>query len=184
MLAFLAAKRLSLTVGVALGFAVAMAIGTAGTAAAQGAVRIVALGASNTYGKGVSRAQAYPAQLQALLKQRGVSAVVTNAGINGDTTGGMLARLSTAVPAGTKLVILQPGGNDRRAGSEGARASNIASIRSQLSARGVTVVMMENSALQSVPRGERAADGIHFTPRGYAILAQNVLPQVLAAIGK
>lgn len=186
MLAFLAAKRLSLTIGVALGFAVAMAagIGTTGTAAAQGSVRIVALGASNTYGKGVSRSQAYPAQLQALLKQRGINAVVANAGINGDTTGGMLARLSTAVPSGTKLVILQPGGNDRRAGSEGGRASNIASIRSQLSARGVTVVMMENNALQAVPASERAADGIHFTPRGYAILAQNVLPQVLAAIGK
>jgi hypothetical protein len=35
-----------------------------------------------------------------------------------------------------------------------------------------------------VPSGERAADGIHFTPRGYAILAQNILPQVLTAIGK
>jgi acyl-CoA thioesterase-1 len=153
----------------------AAGLATSGTAVAQGSVRIVALGASNTYGKGVSRAQAYPAQLQGLLKQRGVSAVVVNAGINGDTTGGMLARLSSAVPAG---------GNDRRAGGEGERASNIAKIRSQLSARGVTVVMMENSALAAVPSSERAADGIHFTPRGYAILAQNILPQVLAAVGK
>src|SRR5687767_3158214 len=63
-------------------------------------VRIVALGASNTNGKGVSRSQAYPAHLQGLLKQKGVNAVVSNAGIDGDTTGGMLARLGSAVPAG------------------------------------------------------------------------------------
>jgi acyl-CoA thioesterase-1 len=37
--------------------------------AAQAAT-VVALGASNTYGKGVSRGQAYPAQLEALLRAR------------------------------------------------------------------------------------------------------------------
>jgi acyl-CoA thioesterase-1 len=118
------------------------------------------------------------------LKQRGVAATFTNSGINGDTTGGMLARLSSAVPSGTKVVILQPGGNDRRRGGEGDRSANIAKIRSQLSARAVTVLMMENSAFAAVPQSERAADAVHFTPRGYAILAQNILPQVLAAIGK
>jgi acyl-CoA thioesterase-1 len=60
--------------------------------AAQAAT-VVALGASNTFGKGVSRGQAYPAQLEALLRARGLNARVVNAGINGDTTGGMLARL-------------------------------------------------------------------------------------------
>ncbi|RPI36900.1 MAG: esterase [Hyphomicrobiaceae bacterium] len=147
-------------------------------------VRIVALGASNTNGKGVSRSQAYPAHLQALLKQKGVDGVVTNAGIDGDTTGGMLARLGSAVPAGTQVVILQPGGNDKRRGQEGQRAGNIAKIRSQLVARGVKVIVMENDAFRAVPQSERAADGQHFTPRGYAILAQNILPQVLAAVGK
>ena len=122
-------------------------------------VRIVALGASNTNGKGVSRSQAYPAHLQALLKQKGVDAVVTNAGIDGDTTGGMLARLGSAVPAGTQVVILQPGGNDKRRGQEGQRAGNIAKIRSQLVARGVKVIVMENDAFRAVPQSERAADG-------------------------
>ena len=82
--------------------------------AANAQVEIMALGASNTYGKTVGRGEAYPAQLQTMLRSRGISASVSNAGINGDTTGGMLARLSQAVPAGTQLVILQPGGNDRR----------------------------------------------------------------------
>jgi len=38
--------------------------------------------------------------------------------------------------------------------------------------------------LQALPPGERASDGIHFTPKGYAILAERILPQVLAAVGK
>lgn len=152
--------------------------------AAEAQVRIVALGASNTYGKTVSRPEAYPAHLQALLKARGVSATVANAGINGDTTGGMLARLSSAVPAGTQLVILQPGGNDRRKGEAGSTESNVAAIRSQLAARGVKVVMMPNSMFRAVPQAERHSDGQHFTARGYAILAQNILPEVLAALGR
>jgi acyl-CoA thioesterase-1 len=155
---------------------------TAQTASAQ--TRIVALGASNTYGKTVSRGEAYPAQLQALLRARGVSATVSNAGINGDTTGGMLARLSSAVPNGTQLVILQPGGNDKRKGQAGSTERNVAAIRSQLAARGIKVVMMPNSMFREVPQSERHPDGQHFTARGYAILAQNILPQVLSALGR
>ena len=37
------------------------------------AATVVALGASNTYGKGVQRDQAYPAQLEAVLRSRGYS---------------------------------------------------------------------------------------------------------------
>jgi len=41
------------------------------SAALADAATVVALGASNTFGKGVSRSQAYPAQLEALLRARG-----------------------------------------------------------------------------------------------------------------
>lgn len=153
-------------------------VSAAGQASAQ--VKIVALGASNTFGKTVSRPQAYPAQLQALLKQRGVNATVSNAGINGDTTAGMLARLGSAVPNGTQLVILQPGGNDRRKGG----ADRTSEIRSRLSARGIKVVMMPNSMFGALPQSERHPDGMHFTARGYALLAQQILPQVLSALGR
>src|ERR1700722_13988262 len=77
------------------------------------AATIVALGASNTAGKGVSSSEAYPAQLEAILRARGLSVTVVNAGISGDTTEGMLGRLDQAVPDGTSAVILQPGGNDQ-----------------------------------------------------------------------
>jgi acyl-CoA thioesterase-1 len=154
-----------------------------GPALAQ-STTIVALGASNTRGQGVSPSQAYPAQLQALLKSRGISARVINAGVNGDTTGGMLARLDRAVPAGARVVILQPGGNDARKGQAGKTAGNIAQIRSRLAARGVNLVMMDNSYLQAVPASERQSDRIHLTPAGYARLAAAILPHVVAALGK
>jgi acyl-CoA thioesterase-1 len=98
------------------------------------AATIVALGASNTYGKGVSRNEAYPAQLEALLRARGHDMRVINAGINGDTTGSMASRLDTVVPEGTNLVILQLGGNDRRKGEGAATAGNFSAIESRLGA--------------------------------------------------
>ena len=68
------------------------------------AATVVALGASNTYGKGVARNEAFPAQLEAILRAKGLNVNVINAGINGDTTEGMLQRLDSVVPNGTKAI--------------------------------------------------------------------------------
>src|SRR5665647_2716997 len=116
-----------------------VAILAASNFAAQpaGAATVVALGASNTYGKGVARNQAFPAQLEAILRAKGFNVRVINAGINGDTTEGMLRRMDHVVPNGTGAVILQPGGNDGRKGSP----DRTAEIRSRLSARGIQVIM-------------------------------------------
>src|SRR5437016_235203 len=84
--------------------------------AANADTKIVALGASNTAGFGASFGQSYPAQLEAMLKANGYKVQVVNAGIPGDTTRGMLARLDASVPADARIVILQPGGNDLRFG--------------------------------------------------------------------
>ena len=95
--------------------AVVLLLGLSTAAHAQSAsVRIVALGASNTEGFGVSTWEAYPARLQELLRARGIDAEVINAGLSGDTTAGMLARLDAFLLDGTHLLILQPGGNDAR----------------------------------------------------------------------
>jgi acyl-CoA thioesterase I len=151
---------------------------------AQTAVRIVALGASNTDGWGVDRAEAYPAQLQTMLRARGIDATVRNAGMPGDTTGGMLARLGSWLADDVRLVILQPGTNDERMGLMAERASNIAKIRAELDARNVKLIVVENSVLDALPRTELRGDNIHFTPAGYAMLAERLLPEVLAALGK
>lgn len=157
--------------------------------AQQGGPLIVALGASNTEGRGrgrfnggVNRGEAYPAQLEAMLRASGIRASVRNAGIAGDTTGGMLARLDRAVPKGTKVVILQPGGNDARRGiDEGAAAANVAEIRRRLEARGINVIMLE--ALGRIGgRENRDPDGMHFNAAGHRAFAEWLLPQVQSAL--
>jgi acyl-CoA thioesterase-1 len=141
------------------------------------AATIVALGASNTYGKGVARNQAYPAQLEAILRAKAAHIRVVNAGINGDTTEGMLRRLDRAVPNGTSAVLLQPGGNDRRKGS----ADRTAEIQSRLGTRGIPVVLLGNNMLQGLPH---QPDGQHLTPEGYHMLAKAVASQVEGIIGR
>ena len=87
-------------------------------------IQIVALGASGTYGQGVSRNEAYPAQIEAMMKAEGYSIRVKNEGINGDTTADMLNRLDSCIPTETQIVILQPAGiNDRRAASKMKRGA-------------------------------------------------------------
>ncbi|MFB6421159.1 MULTISPECIES: GDSL-type esterase/lipase family protein [Bradyrhizobium] len=144
--------------------------------AAQAAT-VVALGASNTAGKGVSSEQAYPAQLEALLRGRGLDVRVVNAGVNGDTTGGMMARLESAVPKGTKVVILQPGGNDARKGG----ADHTGEIKARLAQMGVKVIMLPNGMFRGKPH---QPDGIHLTPEGYRMLAQQLAGPVAGALGR
>src|SRR3979411_2973435 len=106
--------------------------------------QIVALGASSTAGYGVGAAAAFPAQLEAILRAKGRPMSVSAAGVSGDTTGGMLARLSNAVPEGTKIVILQFGGNDFRQNNPPAmRQANIASIQQELRKRGIRIVQAD-----------------------------------------
>src|SRR3954452_4771986 len=73
---------------------------------------IVALGDSNTQGYGVSLQDAFPARLEALLRASGKPVRVVNAGVMGNTLGGLLARVDSQVPPGTRLVIVQGGFND------------------------------------------------------------------------
>jgi len=145
-------------------------------------VNIVVLGASNTYGKGVARGAAFPAQLQAMLKAKGYDVRVSNAGINGDTTGGMLRRLNSAVPASTQIVILQPGNNDRRKGVGAERAGNISEITSRLQARGINVIVAER-ILAGLSQ-HLQPDGEHLTGAGFRVVAERLLPQVEAAISR
>jgi acyl-CoA thioesterase-1 len=104
---------------------------------------------------------------------------VTNAGVPGDTTGGMLGRLGSAVPAGTRIVVLQPGGNDAWRGiGAGQRAANISEITRRLK---VNVILLER--IRSLtPKASRHPDGQHFDARGHAAVAASLLPRVLAAI--
>jgi acyl-CoA thioesterase-1 len=153
----------------------------AGGQTAPKQVTILALGASNTAGWGVPLPESYPARLEALLKAQGIDATVHNFGIPGDTTRGMSARLQAGLPAETRVVI--PGTNDATLGQRGERAFHIAEMRTWLAARNIALIMLENEVLDSLPRSELRADGIHFTPAGFAVLAERILPEVLKALG-
>src|SRR5690242_9379711 len=73
---------------------------------AGAATRILAFGDSLTAGYGLAPAESFPVRLQAWLREHGVDAEVTNAGVSGDTSAGGLARLdwSLAEPADAVLV--------------------------------------------------------------------------------
>jgi len=151
-----------------------------GLAAATSAdAQIVVLGASSTAGYGVGAAAAFPAQLEAILRSRGKPMSVSAAGVSGDTTGGMLARLSSAVPPGTKIVVLQIAGNDGLKGmSASAAAANRAEIRRQLHARGIRTVEADGYVMAALRAGLRQPDGIHMTAAGHRRVAEQLAASI------
>jgi acyl-CoA thioesterase I len=143
-------------------------------------LNIVAIGASNTTGFGVGEQNAYPAVLQTLLRKRGIAANVTNAGVNGDVTAGMLRRIDAAVPKGTDIVILQPGGNDLRFfGTKAARATNIAAMAKRVRARGIRVIVYDPDP---VPADFYQWDHIHFNAAAHAKIAGVLAAQIEASL--
>jgi acyl-CoA thioesterase-1 len=143
------------------------------------ALRIVAIGASNTHGFYIGKEAAYPAQLQELLKEKGVDAKVINAGVSFDTTAAMLQRLDRDVPKGTDIVILQPGGNDRRFfTSREQRAANIKEMENRLRSRGIKTITFD----PEIPSQYYTFDFIHLTREGHGWIASILLPQIMTIV--
>ncbi len=175
-----------------------MFIGAAGATA-----QVVALGGSATDGYGLSRSEAYPAQLQDLLHAKGVNVTVSNQGISGDTTFGMLGRVDSAAPEGTRVVIFQPGGNDNKSLNRRNflidHDGNIKAIIERLRARGIVVLAFGDPTESAAERaagaialgpmaqgaGSQANGGRGFHPdaQGYGIVAARLLPYVIRALG-
>jgi acyl-CoA thioesterase-1 len=131
--------------------------------------QIVALGSSTVRGA-VAENEMWPAVLEGLLRAKGSQVHVVNAAVWGETTGATLARISSAVPDGTKIVILAVNGyNDANKLAEGAAhsAANIAAIKNQLKARGIKVIDAQG-IYSSVIRqpGIAVADRIHLSVEG------------------
>lgn len=153
-------------------------------------LQIVAIGADNVAGRGigkrrggVGRSEAFPAQLQAMLRAKGVPATVINAGQGGDTTLGMLRRLDSAVPEGTRLVIIDLArGNDKKRGGAGG-GNALSQMKARLKERHIAFVVLP--PWNQIPGAikNRDADGHHFTAEGHAKIAAYLLPRVLSKIG-
>lgn len=105
-------------------------------------VRIVALGDSLTAGLGLPADAAFPEKLNEALKRKGIAAVVSNAGVSGDTASGGLERLDWSVPDGGDAVILELGANDMLRGVDPAVTRRaLESIIVRLQARHIAVLL-------------------------------------------
>lgn len=146
--------------------------------------QIVAFGASNFSGWNVAASDAFPAQVQAMLREKGYTVKVRNAGIFGNTTTEMLNRVDSDIPAGTTVVILDTGGgtyNDSRKGiSREQGDADLAAIMAKLKARDIKVIPFTAA---DIPGQYHQADGLHLTPEGHKLAATNLLPQIIEALG-
>jgi acyl-CoA thioesterase I len=146
--------------------------------------QIVAFGASNVSGWNVAASEAFSAQLQAMLLEKGYNVTVINAGIYGNTTTDMRNRMDTDIPEGTKIVILDTSGgafNDRlkRISREQGDA-DMAAIKDRLKARGIKVFPISAADL---PAQYHQQDGVHLTPEGHQLVASQLLPQITEVLG-
>jgi acyl-CoA thioesterase I len=147
--------------------------------AAPSQAQIVALGASVVQGYGVSSGEAFPEQLQAMLRAKGKQYTVSNQGVSGDTTSGVLSRLDSAVPQGTRIVVLMIGGNDvRRGGSATDAKAGVGEIISRLQARKIRVINAMPYYRAARGKGMVLPDGIHLTAAGQQYVASAVLPSI------
>ena len=168
------------------------------SAATQAQVRIVALGDSNIAGKGVSTSQAYPAQLEAALRARGLDVTVSNAGINGNTTADVLSRLDRAVPDGTDFVIYSVGINDLFAGVSAEKMKqNFAEIGQRLKSRGIPWLAfgpnqvlgpfqgdIEGRADLHVEAPGQQRNLYHLNEAGYTIIVKRTMPKIFPMVKK
>jgi acyl-CoA thioesterase-1 len=93
------------------------------------AVRVVVLGDSLAAGLGLAADEAFPAIVEQLLRSRGHSVEVVNAGVSGDTTAGGLARLDWLLQQPLDILVVELGGNDALRGQDlSATESNLRSI--------------------------------------------------------
>jgi acyl-CoA thioesterase I len=163
-----------------IGIVPILLLGLGGTAMAQ----IVAFGASNISGWNVAASEAIPGQLQSMLREKGYSVTVRNAGIYGNTTTQMRARMDSDIPPDTTIVILDSTGgqyNNTRLGvSREQGEADFAAIKARLADRHIKVILISGTDL---PPQYHQQDGLHLTPEGHRLAVSNILPEVMQALG-
>jgi acyl-CoA thioesterase-1 len=119
-----------------------VAIGASHVRAEPGPIRIVAFGDSLTAGYGLKPGEAFPAQLEKALRDKGHAVEVINAGVSGDTTAAGLQRFDWAFPEDADAAIVELGANDALRGIKPAETrQNLDEILTRLKARGIPVLI-------------------------------------------
>lgn len=126
-------------------------------------VKILALGTSLTQGYGLPPGTEFSVQLQAALKRAGIDAVVTNAGVSGDTSAGGLARLDWSLADRPDVAIVELGSNDMLRGLPPEQTEkNLRAILSRLKTAKVKVLLTGMKAQRNLgPDYVRVFDGIY-----------------------
>ncbi len=152
-------------------------VASTGSASAQ----IVALGHSAVRGH-VAENEMWPAVLEGMLRARGSQVHVINAGVNGETTGEELARVDSAVPDGTRIVILAiNGANDARRNIAGAAdaPANIAAIKRKITARRIRIIDAMGLYISVLKQpGMALPDKVHLNAEGCRKLATTLVGMV------
>ncbi len=105
-------------------------------------IRIVAFGDSLTAGYGLKPSESFPAQLERILKAKGLSVEIINAGVSGDTTSAALERFDWAIPDGVDAAIVELGANDALRGQPPEQAKrNLDKILGRLRSKGIEVLL-------------------------------------------
>lgn len=105
-------------------------------------IRILGLGDSLMAGYGLPPGDGFTDQLQEALQADGIAAIVTNAGVSGDTSAGGRARLDWALASDPDVVILELGANDGLRGLEPAETKrNLDAILTTLGEKGLPVLL-------------------------------------------
>jgi acyl-CoA thioesterase I len=115
-----------------------------------------------------------------MLQAKGSSTRVINAGVSGETTAQILARVSSSVPEGTRIVILSIFMiNDSTHGVSSAQHSaNVAGIRQQLAARHIRVIDATGLIISAAKAGLLQGDRLHLTAEGNRRVAAALLGSV------
>lgn len=145
-------------------------------------INIVAIGASNTAGRGVSDSEAWPAVLESMLRAKGHDAHVTVHATNGITSTQILS-YADSIPAGTQIVIFDAGVSNDRAHniSPAQSAANESEIMRRVRAHGAAVIKAPYGNAGKTGGYPKQGDGIHFTAEGHRMIAAKLVSRVLAA---
>ena len=164
--------------------------------------QVVALGTSGTRGI-VSSDEAWTTLLERMLRAKGANVSVSNEGVFGDTSDGLLGRLDSAAPEGTRVVIIECCGNDNKKGRTVANTpGNVTEMVRRVRTRGAEVVFLGPPELGEVASrfGARycgklnagvphehmigRTGAMHADAAGNSVIAAHVFPCVAAALRK
>ena len=105
-------------------------------------ITILALGDSLTAGLGLDPSAAFPARLEAALRNKGHDVTVRNAGVSGDTAAQGAARLDWALTDDVDAAIVELGANDALRGLPVAQAeAALGEILGKLKVKGLPVLL-------------------------------------------